>query len=344
MKNIVWKGAGLTALMTAVFCFSSCQKEEYNSEELVVYLKNVTGDAVQASYERMVYAGDSFEMEGDAQIEHKYQVCASRNLVTDAQVSLSVNAKAVEAYNEKNQTEYELMPESAYTLGAQELTLQAGHMQSAEGLLSVSDLSKLDLSKDYILPISISSVSSDDKGLQVSVNRNTVYVIFDFSVSYIDPEAETVEGEIMDRSAWEISATDHLQEYTANLAFDGDLQTAYINGGANQDDFLNAAITVDMKQTEEIAGFRIYPNNTLFGADVNGKIMRFEISQDGEEWTELGVSGEITLNEWWKFENPVYTYAKLFKPQTARYVRFSWADTYNPARIFISVGEIDIIK
>lgn len=331
-------------LMAAVLGFSACQDDEYNSENLVLYLKNVTGAAVEASYERVVYVGDSYKMEGEPKIEHKYQVCASRNLVADAQVTVSVNPEAVKDYNEKNQTEYLLMPESAYTLSSYELTLQANCMQSAEGILSVSDLSKLDLSKDYILPITITSISSDDKGLQISVNRNTVFVLFNFSVSYFDPSAETVEGEIMNRSAWEVSDNNHFQEYTADQAFDGDLKTAYINGGVNPNDFLNAAITLDMKQKEEIAGFRIYPNNTLFGSDVNGKVMRFEISLDGQIWKELGVSAEIALNNWWNFDSPVYTYAKLLKPQIARYVRFSWVDAYNPARIFISVGEIDIIK
>lgn len=330
--------------MFAVLGLSACQKDEYNSENLVLYLRNVTGNPVEASYERVVYVGDSYEMEGESAIEHKFQVCASRNLLADAHVTVSVNPEALNDYNEKNQTAYQLMPESSYTFSPSNLTLQANQMQSAEGTLLVSDLSKLDLSKDYMLPITITSISSDDKGLQVSINRNTIYVVFNFSLSYFDPNAEIVDGEIMSREGWELSASNHFQTYTVEQAFDGNLQTAYINNGASPNDFLNARITVDMKQEEKIAGFRIYPNNTLFGADVNGKVMRFEISQDGQAWTDLGVSGEITLNTWWNFESPVYTYAKLIKPQTARYVRFSWVETYNPAQIFISVGEIDIIK
>lgn len=324
--------------------FTACLEEEFNSEELIVYLRNVTGDPISATYERTVYVSDSYVMEGSNGIEHQYQVCTSRNLVTSADITVSANSSDVETYNQTHGTSYVLLPQGAYTLSAQELTLQEGEMQSPIGIVKITDLAALDLSKNYLLPLTITSVSSKDKGLQISKNRNTVYLLFRFELTYFDPEAEMVEGDLIDRSGWEISATGYFQQYSPDLAFDGDLKTAYINDGAVGGDYLNARITVDMTRTEEIAGFRIYPNNTLFGQDVNGKVMRFEISEDGQKWTNLGTSSEIALNEWWDFSDPIYTYVKLFKPQSARYIRFSWTDSYNPAMIFISVGEIDVVK
>ena len=344
MKKILHETIFVLMLSLTGCFFTACQDEEFNSEELIVYLRNVTGDPISTTYERTVYVSDSYVMEGSNEVEHHYQVCTSRNLVTPADITVSANSAAVEAYNRDHGTSYALLPDGTYTLSAQALTLRKGEMQSQIGIVKISDLTALDLSKDYLLPLTITSMSSKDKGLQISINRNTVYLLFDFELSYFDPEAETVEGDLIDRSGWEISATGYFQQYTPELAFDGDLKTAYINNGVFGGDFLNARISVDMTRTEEIAGFRIYPNNTLFGQDVNGKVMRFEISEDGQNWTDLGTSPEIELNTWWNFSTPVYTYAKLFKPQSARYIRFSWTESYNPSQIFISVGEIDVVK
>lgn len=344
MKKILHKAIFVLMLSLTGGILTACQDEEFNSEELIVYLRNVTGDPISTVYERTVYVSDSYELEESAAIEHQYQVCASRNLVTPADIAVAANPAAVETYNQSHGTSYELLPEEAYTLSSRELVLQEGEMQSRIGVVSVPNLASLDLSKSYLLPLTITSISSKDKGLQISINRNTVYLVFNFDLTYFDPAAETVDGELLDRSEWEISATGYFQQYLPGLAFDGDLKTAYINNGVYAGDYLNARITVDMTRTEEIAGFRIYPNNTLFGQDVNGKVMRFEISDDGQNWTNLGTSAEIALNTWWDFSAPVYTYAKLFKPQSARYIRFSWTDSYNPAQVFISVGEIDVVK
>jgi hypothetical protein len=84
-------------------------------------------------------------------------------------VTIAVDPAALTAYNTANGTQFAAMPSGAYKLGSTKVTIPAGQHYGTTTLEIYR--SKLDATKDYMLPISI----TDGGGKQLSSNQNTIY-------------------------------------------------------------------------------------------------------------------------------------------------------------------------
>jgi hypothetical protein len=84
-------------------------------------------------------------------------------------VTLGVDAAALAAYNTANGKNYQPFPAGSYKLTSSTVTVPAGQHYGTTTLEIYK--SKLDPSKDYMLPISI----TDGGGKQLSSNQNTIY-------------------------------------------------------------------------------------------------------------------------------------------------------------------------
>ena len=76
---------------------------------------------------------------------------------SDITVNIGVNQAAIDAYNEANDTHYTLLPTSSYTM-TPTVTIKSGTRKATIDFTFKTNV--FDLTKNYVLPITISSVSS----------------------------------------------------------------------------------------------------------------------------------------------------------------------------------------
>lgn len=88
-------------------------------------------------------------------------------------VTFAVDADKVSTYNEKNGTEYKLLPQESYTLEADKGVIPAGSRTTGNFKLSVKPGDYLTMFESYILPLSISQA-----GITVSKELETTYFVF----------------------------------------------------------------------------------------------------------------------------------------------------------------------
>ncbi|MEP7259294.1 MAG: DUF1735 domain-containing protein [Flavitalea sp.] len=84
-------------------------------------------------------------------------------------ISMSINDALRTAYNSGNTVQYDLLPDSAYSFPVTAGNIAAG--QRLDTLHVYFYPSKIDITKNYMLPVSI----SDAQGETISGNFNTVY-------------------------------------------------------------------------------------------------------------------------------------------------------------------------
>ncbi len=90
-------------------------------------------------------------------------------MATDVTVNYGTDAQALEAYNVKNGTNYELLPEQFYSLSETASTIKAGEVGSSPVDLKIKPFdASIDASKKYAIPVSIVSASGVERLLASS--------------------------------------------------------------------------------------------------------------------------------------------------------------------------------
>lgn len=89
---------------------------------------------------------------------------------------------ALAAYNESHGTDYQIVPSSAYTYDGDQVTIEAGTAVSAVNTISLNDLSFMTNGVQYMIPVSIASVSGGD--LDVLESSRTLYIRLARTISF----------------------------------------------------------------------------------------------------------------------------------------------------------------
>jgi hypothetical protein len=144
-----------------------------NLQPLLEIRDNISGvgnDAGLANFSRatLSFADDTI----DTHIQSFYVNLASVNALNkDVSVTVGADQAALDAYNADaiHLTKFDMMPDSIYTIQNSQVTIAAGERVA---LISVQFTpSKIDPSKSYMLPISI----TDAGGINISGNYGTIY-------------------------------------------------------------------------------------------------------------------------------------------------------------------------
>ncbi len=137
-------------LATLSLSMSSCLKDEFVDFSKV--------DAV-AELPLAGFAATVLEASNTAQDVAVVVNIASPEVLGQAvTVNLQIDAAAVEAYNKANTTTFEVLPATAFTVPSTSVTIPAGQRR-ATFIIKV-ETSKIDLSKKFILPVSIKDAGS----------------------------------------------------------------------------------------------------------------------------------------------------------------------------------------
>lgn len=260
LHSILFKSLALLSMMSCMSC-----EEDLESKDLKVYLvTSVGGNSLEATVTHPTSVGA---------LAMKLPVRATRELVADANIEATINESLVATYNEEHETEYKLLPSSLVNLFGK-VTLKEGFSESEDSIgIVCPDVTKME-EPGYVLPLTISNLSGADKGVSVSSNLSTVYMVIDVKEYRMFNATEPV-GTLMDRSGWKITGVDG-KNYPELL--DGRSNTGLVDNGTE------LIVTIDLGKTTPVKGIRLTPRTSvMFDMDA----IAVEVSANGQEWQSL---------------------------------------------------------
>lgn len=97
-----------------------------------------------------------------------FSITSSTVAKEDFTVEVAVDPSAVELYNQKNGTSYQMLPQSSFELSANKTTIASHKCVSNPISLSVTTMDEMEEGVTYIVPLKISNVSNGQKVLRAS--------------------------------------------------------------------------------------------------------------------------------------------------------------------------------
>lgn len=299
--------------MMLLFCgiLISCKKDEINSKELLAYIR--TSEGLNNAQLSLIIT-PTFTI-GDSVI--KIPAFLTRETSVDVDFNIQANASLVEAYNKANQKNYMLLPAENYKLNNNALKIKANASISSDSLkIQVINTRKLTNKDGYILPVTISEIQSNDKGVTISSNYRTFYLIINSKEENIDPSNLALTGANLDRTGWTVTSSGNSSTNVVDRILDGNNSTIWNSSGT-----LPAWIVLDMKASKTINGFAIVPNYT--SRTQNFLTMEVLSSTDGVNWKSQGTYNGTTTLSTSSATNPEIKTARFYSPVTAQYFKFN---------------------
>lgn len=322
----------LYLFIACLFWVSCSSDDDTETLDPIVYLNTKQGDSqvpVNINYKRLKESSDLNYI--------LLPVKSTGRVNQETKVVLETDELLVKSYNDKEGTDYQILPSSAYSIGKNSLNIASGSNISADSVQISFNKAFIDenfiglINTTFILPIKISSIQTGDKNIKVSTNLNVVYAIVDFSLTGFVSETSEKPGTPIDRSVW-TSESRHSSSYgPAQNSYDGDLSTSWVIQSRNS----SQGIYYDMNKIHKIKGLSLISSYTLFGYyDCVLAGFSIGVSTDGVDWTDLGSVEPIIDNN--KKVDVIYQFAE---PLEGRYVRIlpdKFSNSYN----LTSIAEI----
>ncbi|WP_294587833.1 discoidin domain-containing protein [uncultured Bacteroides sp.] len=204
----------------------------------------------------------------------------------DATVHLEADPEKVAEYNAAKGTNYPVLPAAAYVV-APSAEIKAGQVESTPITITVNSKGNIEPFIEYLLPVSIVSA----EGLATDHCCQTVYFLFRGAM-------DASNMELLDRTGWTVLGASSEESKEGDWGNSG-LKEACIDGSINT--FWSTAweqshpqpphwITFDLGQSTAIQGFAIQARKE--GND-GPKVVKFEVSDDGQNWTNAGEFKDI---------------------------------------------------
>ena len=189
----------------------------------------------------------------------------------DITAALETDFPLVETYNTANHTAYLPLPEGTYAFDRTDARIPNGKNVSEPVKLTIR-MNVLNLSDDYLLPVTVKSVSGGS--LPLNEERKTLYLVFRGDVD-----------EDSGRDRWTVAgaSSEWQNTYRAKNAFDGDRTTYWHSDAAGS---MPQWFAVDMQGFKRIGGFT-WVNRTDPAQTALPKHVKIETSINGTEWTQV---------------------------------------------------------
>jgi len=138
--------AGIIA--AAGFFLTACNDAEYTILDNSVYIADAASSAQSANVSMEVAGADV-----------KITVRLAKQVATDVEVQIGLNAELIDAYNQLNSTEYKLLPSDKYSLGDGKVVIPAGNINAVYTV----HIAPFDLEGNrYALPVVLTNVIKGD--------------------------------------------------------------------------------------------------------------------------------------------------------------------------------------
>ena len=284
------------ALFISILCGSfwlqSCSDPYEGNIELEQFMYVSLSGAVDETVETMVSIDENI----DFKLSVSYAGTTNYDQ-GDITAEIAVDNSLIEAYNQNNGTSYSELPSNTYSLNKTSAVISNGRNQSDTLTLTVNS-PILDFTKNYILPITIKSVSGGN--IPLNEELKTVYYV--------------LKGDLVlkpDKSMWTVKDASSVWQggYEVEKVYDGDKST-YWHSALNG---MPQWFIINMNGNNLIEGFT-WVNRQENEQTARPKHVKFETSMDGEKWTEVLDIPELpSVRTFQVFELPKKAVAKYFK-------------------------------
>ncbi len=197
----------------------------------------------------------------------------------DIPVEFSVQSSQVDSFNLQNGTQYELLPNGAYTLSEATAVIPAGELATKPLTIKVVPEGSMDLFKTYLLPVSLSLKGSD---FTINESLKTTYYLITASLSFSDFED-------YNRNNWQVTevSSEEPAEGATNggigaSAIDGISTTFWHTAWANSSPGPPHHLIVDMGEVKTIHGLSFLGRQS--GNPGKPETVTVETSMNGTDW------------------------------------------------------------
>ena len=170
-RNLIFKNLAAIILVSSIVFFASCVKNRNDGavdfSQLAPIMQIPEGGLKNFSGSALLLDGSLASQDVFFRVNYAATTVAPADIV----VTLAYDAAALAAYNAANpMATYQKFPDSIYTFTSTSVTVKAGQSYSDAIKLTMFP-PKIDPSKNYMLPISITGAS----GVNISGNFGTIY-------------------------------------------------------------------------------------------------------------------------------------------------------------------------
>lgn len=230
----------------------------------------------------------------------------------DVAVSFGVDAAVADSFNLANNTDYALLPAKSYTMSDTSAVIKKGELSTMPfkiTLHTTGDKAPDDISKTYILPISLKSAS-----LAINPTLQTYYCLINIVPAFFDRS----DWKIIDFSSQEAEG-EGADNGRAVFALDGNNNTYWHTEWKDARPGPPHYITIDMGVSKRILGSALVDRQNVNSG--RPEEIEFFVSENGSDW-KSAYSGTL-LN--------TGDQQKVFfeKPVQGRYVKFQVNTIYS---------------
>lgn len=334
MKKTAQFYKGVVVSFLLILAFGSCKKDSLESRELLVYLAGEYG-SVNGTV-TVPFVHNPVSITGNPMIS--IPAYATREVAADINVTIAADMSLVAEYNQKNNKATLPLPESAYRIinpGAR--TIRAGALSSSDSLrIEITSPSALTDPKGYLLPLTITSIESKDKGARASSNQRTVYVNVTYEYNNVLPGQTPMAGTLMSRTGWSTIVSNTTSGALGPAMIDGSNTTAWRS--SNSTTAVKWA-TINMSGQRTIKAFQIVPNYVT--TTENATQMTVSSSNDNVTWTVQGIWRGTGPAAGSSATVPDIKGVNFASPVTAQYFRFDITALVSGGRVgFAEVNAI----
>jgi len=200
-------------------------------------------------------------------------------------IKLGVDETVIAAYNEQNNTSYELPPAGSYRLSGEQVQIPSGKNGSNSVSLEINPL-KLGGTRSYLIPVSIQTVST---GLAVAPGLKTTYFIvngFYETNPFMPYPIDT--WTIADYSDDDYDAIGGRAPY----CIDGDVNTCWLSTYRRVNGWRPGHphyVKIDMQTSHTLHGIKLYGRRGASNAYLFPRNVQIETSENGTGWTTAGI-------------------------------------------------------
>lgn len=291
-------------LFVVLLMNTSCSDNILNSSELFVYMRTWTTSII---VEKNFTDDGGITIEGKDEI--KFPLYLTRESSVDVYVSVGYEESQVEVYNRMHGTSFKILPSKSLSING-DLLIQSGDLQSTDSVLIKLDYSEVE-SGEYLIPVAIKSVTSDDSGICASFTAGIIFYSLSVTVNNIKTkDTDVALGSKIDRSNWNITCAVNSSKAPVKNLIDGNIET-YWEGLRN-----SGPIEVDMGSLHILNGLSFHYKYFVY--TYAPQSFTVYTSEDGETWVNQGVTGNYSFTN--SIKDKEYG-INFFIPVKCRYFR-----------------------
>ncbi len=275
------KNKGTLACLSLLIMLAACKKDELSSKELLVYLLGDKASLTNSTKLNLIHTPT--EINGEKTAE--FYVNATREVPANVNLEVEADVSVVDAFNAKHGTRYLPAPTASYRIVSDgPYVIPAGSAKSSSAIkVELTNTALLNGQSGYLLPIALKSLSSEDRGVQISSSHKHVYIEIVNSFENIAEGQAPVTGTLMSRAGWIATASNITNGAPAINVLDGSNSTVWRSSNS-----ATAAkwIVLNMGVEQTIKNFIITPNHN--NTSENATSILLATSSDNVNWVEQG--------------------------------------------------------